>query len=97
MKKKLTNLIADAIILLPILVIIIIGCHLDAIYTAPCIVYDIKGTEIYYEDIRTGDVFSEDDADKASSLYIGQTCEIKFDHNGTEGNRKDDIILSVKY
>lgn len=97
MKKKLTNLIADAIILLPILVIIIIGCHLDAIYTAPCIVYDIKGTEIYYEDVRTGDVFSEDDADKASSLYIGQTCEIKFDHNGTEGNRKDDIILSVKY
>ena len=97
MKKKLTNLIADAIILFPILVIIIIGCHLDAIYTAPCIVYDIKGTEIYYEDVLTGDFFSEDDADKASSLYIGQTCEIKFDHNGTEGNRKDDIILSVKY
>ena len=97
MKKKLTNLIADAIILLPILAIIIIGCHLDATYTAPCTVYDIKGTEIYYEDIRTGDVFSEDDADKASTLYIGQTCKIKFDHNGTEGNRKDDIILSVKY
>lgn len=97
MKNKLIDIIADAIILLPILAIIIIGCHLDATYTAPCIVYDIKGTEVYYEDARTGDVFSEDDADKASVLKIGQTCKVKFDHNGTESNRKDDIILSVKY
>ena len=74
-----------------------IGCHYEATYTAPCVVYDIKGTEIYYEDTRTGDVFSEDDADKASSLHIGQSCKVKFDHNGTESNRQDDIILSVKY
>lgn len=97
MKNKLISIMVDAIILLPILIIIIIGCHLDATYKAPCTVYDIKGTEIYYEDVRTGDVFSEDDADKASTLYIGQTCEIKFDHNGTESYREDDIILSVKY
>lgn len=97
MKKKIINFIADAIILFPILIILIIGCHLDATYTAPCTVYDIKGTEVYYEDIRTGDVFSEDDADKASVLHIGQTCKVKFDHNGTESNRKDDIVLSVYY
>ncbi len=87
----------NKIILIVCLFILMLGCHLDATYTASCTVYDIKGTEVYYEDIRTGDVFSEDDADKASSLYIGQNCKIKFDHNGTENNRHDDIILSVKY
>lgn len=87
----------NKIILIICLFTLMLGCHLDATYTAPCIVYDIKGTEIYYEDTRTGDVFSEDDADKASVLKIGQTCEIKFDHNGTESYREDDIILSVKY
>ncbi len=97
MKNKLIDIIADAIILLPILAIIIIGCHIEATYTAPCVVYNIKGTEVYYEDTRTGDVFSEDDADKASSLHVGQTCKIKFDNNGTDYNREDDIILSVKY
>lgn len=87
----------NKIILIICLFTLMLGCHLDATYTAPCIVYDIKGTEIYYEDTRTGDVFSEDDADKASVLKIGQTCKVKFDHNGTESYREDDIILSVKY
>lgn len=87
----------NKIILIICLFTLMLGCHLDATYTAPCIVYDIKGTEVYYEDARTGDVFSEDDADKASILKIGQTCKVKFDHNGTESYREDDIILSVKY
>lgn len=87
----------NKIILILCTFILFIGCHLDATYKAPCVVYDIKGTEVYYEDIKTGDVFSEDDADKASSLHIGQTCKVKFDHNGTESYREDDIILSVKY
>ncbi len=90
-------MIKKILLISSIIVILILGCHLDATYKAPCTVYDIKGTEIYYEDVRTGDVFSEDDADKASSLHIGQACKVKFDHNGTENNRKDDIILSVKY
>lgn len=87
----------NKIVLIICLFILMLGCHLDATYTASCTVYDIKGTEVYYEDIRTGDVFSEDDADKASSLYIGQNCKIKFDHNGTETNRKDDKIISVRF
>lgn len=91
------NKIIYSLICFICMAIIILGCHIEATYTAPCTVYDIKGTEVYYEDTRTGDVFSEDDADKASSLRIGQTCKVKFDHNGTESYREDDIILSVKY
>lgn len=76
------------------LIILLIGCHYEATYTMKAEVYSINGNEITLEDI-TGNLFSYyGDTD---NLYIGQTCKIKFDHNGTESNREDDIILSVKY
>lgn len=82
------------IILVLCLFILIIGCHLDATYTMKAEVYSINENEITLEDI-TGNLFSYyGDTD---NLHIGQTCKVKFDHNGTESNRKDDIILSVKY
>lgn len=86
MKNKITLILC--------LFILFIGCHLDETYTMKANIYSINGNEITLEDI-TGNLFSYyGDTD---NLYIGQTCKIKFDHNGTEGNRKDDIILSVKY
>ncbi len=73
---------------------LILGCHLDATYTMKGTIYSINGNEITLEDI-TGNLFSYyGDTD---NLHIGQTCKVKFDHNGTESNRHDDIILSVKY
>ena len=73
---------------------LILGCHLDATYTMKANIYSINGNEITLEDI-TGNLFSYyGDAD---NLHIGQTCKVKFDHNGTESNRKDDRIVSVKY
>ena len=73
---------------------LILGCHLDATYKMDATVYSINGNEITLEDV-TGNLFSYyGDTD---NLHIGQTCKIKFDHNGTESNREDDIILSVKY
>ena len=87
MKKKY---IIDIIILF----ILLIGFHMDATYTMKANIYSINGNEITLEDI-TGNLFSYyGDTD---NLHIGQACKVKFDHNGTENNRKDDIILSVKY
>lgn len=82
------------IILILCLSVLLIGCHLDATYTMKANIYSINGNEITLEDI-TGNLFSYyGDTD---NLHIGQTCKVKFDHNGTENDRKDDIILSVKY
>lgn len=84
----------NKIILIVCLFILILGCHLDETYTMKAEVYSINGNEITLEDI-TGNLFSYyGDTD---NLQIGQTCKVKFDHNGTESNRKDDIVLSVKY
>lgn len=84
----------NKIILIICLFILFIGCHLDATYTMKANIYSINGNEITLEDI-TGNLFSYyGDTD---NLHIGQACKVKFDHNGTENNRHDDIILSVKY
>lgn len=84
----------NKIILIVCLFILMLGCHLDATYTMKAEVYSINRNEITLEDI-TGNLFSYyGDTD---NLHIGQTCKVKFDHNGTENNRHDDIILSVKY
>lgn len=73
---------------------LILGCHLDATYKMDATVYSINGNEITLEDVK-GNLFSYyGDTD---NLHIGQACKVKFDHNGTESNREDDIILSVKY
>ena len=84
----------NKIILIICLFILMLGCHLDATYTMKGTVYSINGNKITLEDI-TGNLFSYyGDTD---NLHIGQACKVKFDHNGTENNRKDDIILSVYY
>ena len=71
-----------------------IGCHLDATYTMKANIYSINRNEITLEDI-TGNLFSY--YGDTENLHIGQTCKVKFDHNGTENDREDDIILSVYY
>jgi len=84
----------NKIILILCTFVLFIGCHFDATYKMDATIYSINGNEITLED-TTGNLFSYyGDTD---SLHIGQTCKVKFDHNGTESNRKDDIILSVKY
>lgn len=84
----------NKIILIICLFILMLGCHLDATYTMKASIYSINGNEITLEDI-TGNLVSY--YGDTNNLHIGQTCKIKFDHNGTESNREDDIILSVKY
>lgn len=82
------------IILILCILIILIGCHLEATYTMDAEIYSINGNEIVLEDI-TGNLFSYyGDTD---NLHIGQTCKVKFANKATESNRYDDTIVSVKY
>lgn len=75
-------------------VTLILGCHLDATYKMDATVYSINGNEITLEDV-TGNLFSY--YGDTNNIHIGQACKVKFDHNGTESNRYDDRIVSVKY
>lgn len=90
-------MIKKIVLITSLIVTLILGCHIDAVYKADAFVYTINGDEIILLDAKTDDLFSYVDSDDANRVHIGQICKIKFDHNGTESNREDDIILSVKY
>lgn len=84
----------NKILIILTLITLIIGCHLDATYKMSGYVYSINGNEITIED-KTGNLYAYyGDTD---SLFIGQACVVKFNHKGTESDRTDDTIVSVKY
>lgn len=91
MKKKILNFIEDAIILLPILIILLIGFHMEAVYTMKGTVYSVNGKEITFED-TTGNLFSCYTED-SPNVHKGEKFVLKFDHKGTESDRSDDGLI----
>ena len=92
MKIKILNFIEDAIILLPILVILLIGFHYEAVYTMKGTVYSVNGKEITFED-TTGNLFSCYAEENSPNVHKGEKFVLKFDHKGTESNRSDDGLI----
>lgn len=87
-------MIKKILILTTILGTLFTGFHLEATYKMDASIYAINGKEIVLEDI-TGNLFSY--YGDTSNLFVGKTCKVKFANNGTENNRYDDTIVSVKY
>ena len=86
MKKKF---LMDVIII----IILLIGFHMEATYTMKGTVYSINGNEITFED-TTGNLFSCYTEENSPNVRKGEKFVLKFDHKGTESDRSDDSLIN---
>lgn len=91
MKSKLINIIADVIILLPILVILIVGCHYEATYVTKGTVNNIEGNVVSFE-IRDN-IFECTTKETNPSLKIGEEKWVKLTTEATEETVEDDHFI----
>ena len=89
MKDKITSIIADIIVLLPIIVVLMIGFHCEATYVDTCKVISKTETTLECENIHTG-VSYECSATETDSIKIGEKLRCKFTNECTESNPYDD-------
>lgn len=89
MKTKILNFIEDAIILLPILVILIIGCHYEATYVEKCKVISKTETTLEVENLNNH-VNYKCEADATETIKVGERFYCKFTNECTESNPYDD-------
>ena len=78
--------------LLCILLIFIIGCHIEATYTMRGTVESVNGNEVFFID-ETDNLFSCKTKESFPSLNEGDEYVLKFRNNGTESNRLDDGLI----
>lgn len=93
MKDKIITVIADIIVLLPIIVIIMIGCHCEATYVAKCEVVSKTETTLEVENIHTH-VNYECEAIGTETIHIGEKLYCKFTNEATESNPCDDHFIN---
>lgn len=77
-----------------LLFILLLGLHLDATYTKSATItrIDTSAKEVFFID-DTGNIFSY--YSDLSDEYVGKHITAKFDHMGTESNRRDDHVVDV--
>lgn len=93
MKNKITSIIADAIILFPIIVILMLGFHCEATYVERCRVVSKTETSLEVENIHTH-VNYECEATGTETIHIGEKLCCKFTNEATESNPYDDHFIN---
>lgn len=89
MKDKIISIIADIIVLLPIIIVVMIGCHCEATYIAKCEVVSKTETSLEVENIYTH-VNYECEATGTETVKVGEKLRCKFTNEATEDNPYDD-------
>lgn len=89
MKDKIISIIADIIVLLPIIIVVMIGCHCEATYIAKCEVVSKTETNLEVENIYTH-VNYECEATGTETVKVGEKLRCKFTNEATEDNPYDD-------
>lgn len=86
MKKKF---LIDVIII----IILLIGFHMEATYTMKGTVYSINGNEITFED-TTGNLFSCYTEEDFPNVHKGEKFILKLTNECTESDRTDDNLIN---
>ena len=89
MKNKIISIIADIIVLLPILVILLIGFHCEETYIAKCKVISKTETTLEVENLNNH-INYKCKADTTETIKIGERFYCKFTNECTESNPYDD-------
>ena len=91
MKNKIADMLADIIVLFPIIVILMLGFHCEATYVEKCRVVSKTETTLEVENIYTH-VNYECEADATETINIGEKLYCKFTNECTDNPYDDHFI-----